>query len=159
MSNRALGILCCVLAIFLWFYAIPTWVSAPSNVSKVVLSPTFWPLIIAALIGLSGIYLVAMEAVQAPHDTETLEQPESPMAGSIRLILGAVAMVIFLFSVETTGLVIGSMALFLVIAIIITQTISLRFVLIAICLPIALYAFFAHVASVAVPQGEWIQLP
>lgn len=159
MSNRALGILCCVLAIFLWFYAIPTWVSAPSNVSKVVLSPTFWPLIIAALIGLSGIYLVAMEAVQATHDTETLEQPESPIAGSIRLILGAVAMVIFLFSVETTGLVIGSMALFLVIAIIITQTISLRFVLIAICLPIALYGFFAHVASVAVPQGEWIQLP
>lgn len=159
MSNRALGILCCVLAIFLWFYAIPTWVSAPSNVSKVVLSPTFWPLIIAALIGLSGIYLVAMEAVQATHDTETLEQPESAMAGSIRLILGAVAMVIFLFSVETTGLVIGSMALFLVIAIIITQTISLRSVLIAICLPIALYGFFAHVASVAVPQGEWIQLP
>ena len=125
---------------------------------QVVLSPTFWPLIIAALIGLSGIYLVAMEAVQAAHDTETLEQPESAMAGSIRLILGAVAMVIFLFRVETTGLVIGSMALFLS-SQSLSQTISLRFVLIAICLPIALYGFFAHVASVAVPQGEWIQLP
>jgi len=68
-------------------------------------------------------------------------------------------MLAFLVSVETVGLVIGSMVLFLVIAIIITQAISWRFILIAICLPIALYGFFAHVASVAIPQGEWIQLP
>jgi putative tricarboxylic transport membrane protein len=159
MSNRALGVFCCILAAFLWFYAIPTWVSAPSNVSKVVLSPTFWPLIISVLIGLSGAYLLITEAVQTSDDGVILEQPDSRGAGFARLGLASLAMLAFLVSVETVGLVIGSMVLFLVIAIIITQAISWRFILIAICLPIALYGFFAHVASVAIPQGEWIQLP
>ena len=31
--------------------------------------------------------------------------------------------------------------------------------LVAIVLPLVLYAFFAHIAGVAVPQGEFIRLP
>ena len=70
-----------------------------------------------------------------------------------------VFLLLFLISVETAGLVIGSMILFLVMIFIVTQTISIRFFVIAVILPVALYGFFAHVASVAIPQGEWMQLP
>jgi len=159
MSNRALGVLCSVIAFFLWFYAIPQWVSAPSNVSRLVLSPTFWPLIIAALIGLCGAYLLFIDNRQTADEIESLEQPENRTTGFIRLFMAAVAMVLFLISVETAGLVIGSMILFLVMIFIVTQTISIRFFVIAVILPVALYGFFAHVASVAIPQGEWMQLP
>ena len=155
MSNRALGVLCSVIAIFLWFYAIPQWVSAPSNVSRLVLSPTFWPLIIAALIGLCGAYLLFIDNRQTADEIESLEQPENRTTGFIRLFMAAVAMVLFLISVETAGF----MILFLVMIFIVTQTISIRFFVIAVILPVALYGFFAHVASVAIPQGEWMQLP
>jgi len=88
-----------------------------------------------------------------------LERPRNIGAGALRLLLTALAMLAFLVAVETSGLIIGSMALFIVVAAVITQKISTRMVLIAIILPIALYGFFAHVASVAIPQGEWVQLP
>ena len=92
-------------------------------------------------------------------EIESLEQPENRTTGFIRLFMAAGAMVLFLISVETAGLVIGSMILFLVMIFIVTQTISIRFFVIAVILPVALYGFFAHVASVAIPQGEWMQLP
>jgi putative tricarboxylic transport membrane protein len=159
MSNRVLGILCCVVSIVLWFYAIPEWVSSPSNVTKVVLSPTFWPLIITGLIALCGTYLLVTGEVAGDEQIEALEQPQNKGAGATRLLLTALAMLAFLVAVETSGLIIGSMALFITVAAVITQKISTRMVLIAIILPIALYGFFAHVASVAIPQGEWVQLP
>ena len=159
MSNRVLGILCCVVSIILWFYAIPEWVSSPSNVTKVVLSPTFWPLIITGLIALCGAYLLVTGEVEGDEQIEVLERPQNKGAGATRLLLTALAMLAFLVAVETSGLIIGSMALFIIVAAVITKKISYRMVLIAIILPIALYGFFAHVASVAIPQGEWVQLP
>ena len=86
MSNRVLGILCCVVSIVLWFYAIPEWVSSPSNVTKVVLSPTFWPLIIAGLIALCGAYLLVTGEVKGDEQIEVLERPQNKGAGATRLI-------------------------------------------------------------------------
>lgn len=158
MSNRVLGALCCVFAGILSLYAIPTWVSAPSNVSRIVLSPTFWPYIITGLIGLSGLYLLVFEHQSETHGDST-DVSENPVKSCLRLVLMAVLMALFLSVVETTGLVIGSMFLFVLVTYIATQKLSTRVVVIGVILPLALYGFFAHVASVAVPQGEWIQLP
>lgn len=158
MSNRVLGALCIAIAGILWLYAIPTWVSAPSNVSRIVLSPTFWPYIITGLIGLSGLYLLAFEH-PSETDGDCTNVSENPVKSSLRLVLMAVLMAVFLSVVETMGLVFSSMLLFVLVTYIATQKLSTRVVVIGVILPLALYGFFAHVASVAVPQGEWIQLP
>ena len=61
MSHRALqmrlGIGAILAAAFLLTYAIPNWVSSPSNVRNIVLSPLFWPYILGGLTGLMGLAL------------------------------------------------------------------------------------------------------
>jgi len=153
-----LGLGACAAALFLVLYAIPTWVSSPSNVSHLVLSPTFWPYTLSALTGLTGLLLMlssrAVSADKTVHDDEQIEGN-----AWLRLLALAVIMVATMVLLPRLGMVWTSIPVFAVLALMFRTRHRVTALICAVLIPLVLYAFFAHVAGVAIPQGEFVRLP
>lgn len=151
------GLAAVALGLFLLVAAIPLGVSSPSNVPKLVLSPLFWPQILAGVLIFIGVLLLVSVPV-APEP-----EPESSIfrieGGVVRLALMAAAMVAYFVLIPLIGMVWASMLAFAATAVLVKTRHPLAAVVAAIVVPLALYAFFAHVAGVAVPQGEFVRLP
>lgn len=152
-----LGIGACLMALFLILYAIPNWVSAPSNVGNVVLSPVFWPYILAGLTGLAGLglLLAARTASTQPLD----ETHIAPREGWARLAALAVLMGLTMWALPRLGMVWTCMLIFAAAAFLFRTRHPKAALICAAVVPLALYAFFAHVAGVAIPQGMIVRLP
>ncbi len=169
-KNIALGLVIVAFGIMLLIYAIPSFVSSPSNVQAVVLAPTFWPTIIAWLIILLGAVLIAtqyaQETVFSPGLSETSQQAEeldatqraSAMAW-LRILALGVLMAALVAATPQLGMVWTSMIAFAAFGLIVQTPKPVTTLVVAVLLPLLLYAFFNHVAGVAVPQGEYITLP
>lgn len=153
-----LGLGSCVAALFLILIAIPGWVSSPSNVANIVLAPTFWPYILSALTGLSGLGLIL-----ASRSASDIVDPEDdvPSDGSswMRLAALAVIMVVTMFALPRLGMVWTTMIVFALTAFLFRTRHPVTALVCAVVVPLALYAFFAHVAGVAIPQGNFVRLP
>ncbi|MEM6971595.1 MAG: tripartite tricarboxylate transporter TctB family protein [Pseudomonadota bacterium] len=159
--QRGLGIGAVLVAALLILWAIPTFVSTPSNVGNVILSPLFWPYSIAGLTGLVGLGLVASTfRADGPDDSLPANEPiDDPIPGLIRLAGIAVIMVLTMVLIDRIGMVWASMLAFAATAFLV-RTRHPRLALVsAVAVPLVLYVFFAHVAGVAVPQGELVRLP
>ncbi|HUS95322.1 MAG TPA: tripartite tricarboxylate transporter TctB family protein [Hyphomicrobiaceae bacterium] len=144
--------------------AIPLGISSPSNVRALVLSPTFWPSIIACLLVVLGVLIVAVDAM-TPREAgqEAADKPgdeEAGQAGALmRLAAMALMMVGLVVAIPYLGMVWACLVGFVVFSVIVRVPRPLLSLVVAVLLPLLLYAFFAHVAGVAVPQGELINLP
>lgn len=154
--QRGIGLGALLLSGFFYLFAIPTWVSSPSNVSNIVLSPLFWPNIIAIMLGAVGVALFF--SAQTKEDVM-----KKPHGGLQRLSLMTVLLVVYLWALSVLGMVWASCLAFLGLAVLLGERRVKILVLVALLVPIALYAFFAHVAGVAIPQGsftnEYFRLP
>jgi putative tricarboxylic transport membrane protein len=148
--------------LFVLLVAIPYAVTSPSNVGKLVLSPTFWPTIIAWLIIGLGVMLAVLRWFRPAEPTiADVEVPVDAATGGpwIRLAATAVIMVGLVLATPYLGMVWTAMICFALISVVIRAPQPVVSGIVAIALPLVLYAFFAHVAGVAVPQGEFIRLP
>ncbi len=154
-----LGIGACLVALFLILYGIPNWVSSPSNVRKIILSPLFWPYTIAGLTGLVGLGLIVFGRGPDDDDTPVNEAIEDPRAGMMRLAAMAVLMTVTFWAMPRIGMVWASMAAFAALAFLVRTRHPKIALACAVLVPLVLYAFFAHVASVAIPQGNYVRLP
>ncbi|MEM6944488.1 MAG: tripartite tricarboxylate transporter TctB family protein [Pseudomonadota bacterium] len=149
-----------LFAAFLYFVGIPYGITAPTNIQNIVLSPLFWPTILAALLAVAGLALLAasrslpVEAGEAAEDEEAWQ----PGAG-MRLAAMAVLMAAFTLSATTIGFVWGAMIAFAATALLVKTRHPVAALVAAVLVPLVLYAFFAHVAGVAIPQGELVRLP
>lgn len=162
MSTKAiqfrLGIGALLVALVLGFAAIPIWVSAPSNVPNIILSPLFWPYILTALTALTGGGLVfAARSSDTEIDPEDLD-PSDGMSWQ-RLATLAVIMVVTMFALPRLGMVWTTMLVFAATAFLLRTRHPVAAVICAIVIPLLLYGFFAHVAGVAIPQGMFVRLP
>lgn len=156
-----LGIGACVGAAALIGFAIPGFVSSPSNVGDMVLSPTFWPYVLAGLTGLVGLGLVASAfgaGARAAIADEGAEPPD-PRGAVLRVAGMAGIMVLTMIALPRLGMVWTAMLAFGATAALLRTRHPLAALLCAVAVPLVLYAFFAHVAGVAVPQGEILRLP
>ena len=165
MSQKSLhlrlGIFMSLFALFLVFYAIPTFVFAPSNVGKIVLSPLFWPYVLAGLSGLVGLGLLASAfkpGADVPFEDEETVHPEGA-APWLRLAGLAVIMGLTMLALPRLGMVWTAMVAFAACAFMFRTRHPVAAVICAVVVPLLLYAFFAHVAGVAIPQGEFLRLP
>jgi uncharacterized protein YacL len=93
-----------------------------------------------------------VDVVDAPADHGTVRP-------WLRLFASVVIMVGLVLVTPTLGLVWTAMIAFGLLSIIIRAPAPIVSAVVAIALPLVLYAFFAHVAGVAVPQGEFVRLP
>ncbi|MFU1476189.1 tripartite tricarboxylate transporter TctB family protein [Roseovarius sp. C7] len=165
-----LGITALLAAIILLVYGIPNWVSSPSNVPKIVLSPLFWPQVLAWLTGLAGVGLILFSwrdkgvgsedrDPAAPDSGARGRSGDTPRHAYLRLTLMALLMLVMLWLMPRLGMVWTAMIGFLATAILMQPRLPVSTVVAAIAVPLVLYAFFAHVAGVAIPQGQFVRLP
>ncbi len=154
-----------LFGIMLLIFAIPDYVSTPSNVPKIVLSPRFWPDIVAYLILILGAVLTISRifGTVAPtsfeESTSTGVEFEDPSYPWLRLLGIAIVMVALIVAIPVLGMVWSSMIAFIAIALLVKTPKPVTALIVAIALPLVLYAFFNHVAGVSVPQGRFITLP
>jgi hypothetical protein len=156
-----LGIITCLVALFLIFYAIPSFVFAPSNVGNIILSPLFWPYVLAGLTVIVGLGLLANAVTSAndtPFEDEETVHPEGS-APWMRLGALAVIMVLVMVGLPRLGMVWTAMLAFAACAFLFRTRHPVAAVVCAVIVPLLLYAFFAHVAGVAIPQGNFVRLP
>lgn len=153
-----LGVTACLISLFLIFIGIPNAVSSPSNVSNIVLAPTFWPYVLASFTGLTGLGLLVSgwrESAASVFDDE---------AGNdayrwLRLGGLAVIMILTMFALPSLGMVWTSMLVFFITALLYRTRHPRTALICAVLIPLALYVFFAHVAGVGIPQGNYVRLP
>lgn len=153
--QTAIGIVAILVAVFLLLVAIPGYVSSPSNVRNVVLSPLFWPYTLAGLTALIGLGLVITGLWSA-------EEPASPATvpgARRRLAIMAVIMVLTMLGLPRLGMVWTAMLAFAATAFLVRTEHPATALVCAVMVPLVLYGFFAHVASVAIPQGDFVRLP
>lgn len=153
-SHLQIGLASMLFAAFLVLVGIRFGVSSPSNVSNIILSPTFWPYVVAGLIGLAGIGMVLSSARLGQASAEP-----HPEGGWARLGAMAVLMVAYVGLTPLIGLVWTSMIAFVAVAFLVKNHHPKSAIVAAVIAPLALYAFFAHVAGVGIPQGEFVRLP
>jgi hypothetical protein len=152
-----LGVAALVAAALLALVAIPGFVSSPSNVRNVVLAPTFWPYVLTGMAALAGALLI-VSGLRADAETLEEEHPAAPGAG-LRLAGLAGIMVAVMLAMPILGMTLTAMAAFAASAFLFRTRHPVVATVCAVAMPLVLYAFFAHVAGVAVPQGTLIRLP
>ncbi|GMG84858.1 hypothetical protein LNKW23_40740 [Paralimibaculum aggregatum] len=158
-THRQIGIAAILFAAFLTLAGIPYGVTAPDNIRNIVLSPLFWPYALAGLLALGGAgLLLASRGLPSAAEAEAPGTGWRPGAG-LRLAIAAVIMVLLVAFAETVGLVWAAMPAFLAFAFLVRTRHPVAATIAAIAAPLALYAFFAHVAGVAIPQGIFVRLP
>lgn len=165
MSQKSLhvrlGIVVSLLALFLVSYAIPSFVFSPSNVGNIILSPLFWPYVLAGLTGIVGLSLLAnafLSAEDTPFEDEETAQADGS-APWLRLGALALIMVLVMVALPRLGMVWTAMLAFAACAFLFRTRHPIAAVVCAVIIPLLLYAFFAHVAGVAIPQGDFVRLP
>ena len=163
MTNRSvqlrLGIGACLAAAFMALVAIPTWISTPSNVQNVILSPLFWPYVLAGATALIGIGLI-LTGLRTQDDGAAVNEPvDDPGPAWSRLAGMALIMALTMYLLPRLGMVWTSMLAFAATAFLVRTRHPVTALVCAVLLPLVLYGFFAHVAGVAIPQGELVRLP
>ena len=168
-----LGAMALVVAAAMAFVVIPTFVSTPSNVPNPVLSPLFWPYaltLFTALVGI-GLLLSAWRAgraeragtAAAAETDDPFGEPEDRGAAVTRLVAVAVMMLVMLWLLPLFGMVWTSMVVFVALAFLVRTAHPRTAVICAVAVPLVLYAFFAHVAGISIPQGslaaDYVRLP
>lgn len=154
-----LGVGAVIAAALFLLLIIPALVSTPSNVPNIILSPLFWPNTLASLTGLIGIGML-MTALRLKKPEATAESDvDNRRAAFVRLLAFAVVMLFMIYAMPRLGLVWASMVAFIATAVLVRTRNPLAAVISAILVPLTLYIFFAHVAGVAIPQGDFVRLP
>ena len=146
-------------AVLLIFYAIPVWVSSPSNVGNVILSPLFWPYALAGFMAVTGLGLLGAGLRMPPGGAPLNNPSANPAAAFGRLVAMAVLMGLTMVLLPRLGMVLTSALLFAATAFLVKTRHPVTAVVCAVLVPLVLYAFFAHVAGVALPQGNVLRLP
>lgn len=155
-----IGVGVVILGSVLALVAVPEGVVSPRNVRIAVLSPAFWPNILAWVVALMGLIL-AVQSLRRPTAGEEPEEAPAamPRHGLLRLLALGVGSIAFCAFATKLGLVWASMVAFAVVLLLTGTSYRIAAVAVAILLPLALYAFFAHVAAVPIPQGMFVRLP
>ena len=156
-SHLQIGIAAIGFAVFLYLIGIPNGVTAPSNIRNIVLSPLFWPQILTGLLAAVGLGLV-LTARNLSDDGHV-----SLLAGvegaPLRLAAMAALMIGYVLLTPLLGMVWTSMLAFVLLALLIKTSHPIAAILAGVLALLVLHAFFAHVAGVAIPQGEIVRLP
>ncbi len=145
-------------ALTLW-WLIPGYIATPRRVPIRALSPAFWPKIIGWTMLFCG-FALTTRALMTPPPPEEMADTIAPtrtealrMAGLAAILIGTY------FALPVIGMVWTCMIVYALL-ILLTGGRNLGWgMIVAIVLPLVLYAFFTKVAGVAIPQGQFVRLP
>jgi putative tricarboxylic transport membrane protein len=179
-QSISVGLFSLGLGLLLHFWLIPNFVSVPGNMARAVLSPAFWPEILAVMAMLAGVFVLVGASKQSSETqvsdaspssdapagesssaspSQALDQEVSPRSDLIRLLTFLAAMALYAKYLDYLGMVLASILMLLVSFYLLGEKRIGLVLSVSILLPLVLYAFFLHVAGVSIPQGELIRLP
>jgi hypothetical protein len=148
-----------IAAVFLLLVAIPTWVSSPSNVANIVLSPAFWPNVLAGCTAMVGLGMILTSWWQPKPPSARVSDVDHRGTAFARLAIVAIIMSATLIALPQLGLVWTCMLVFASVAFLVKTRHPKTVLICAVIVPLVLYVFFAHVAGVSIPQGNFVRLP
>ncbi|MFZ9759189.1 MAG: tripartite tricarboxylate transporter TctB family protein [Burkholderiaceae bacterium] len=179
-QSISVGLFSLGLGLLLHFWLIPNFISVPGNMARAVLSPAFWPEILAVMAMLAGVFVLVGAFKQSseilasdaptgesapagesstPSTPQALDQQVSPQSDLIRLLTFVVAMALYAKYLDYLGMALSSVLMLLVSFYLLGEKRIGLVLSVSILLPLVLYTFFLHVAGVSIPQGELIRLP
>ncbi len=160
IRERLTGIGVLVLGLLIFFVLIPAGVDRPGSVEHAALAPDFWPRIIAGIIMLMGLFLAIRPAAKEEDEgrgENGVEAAAEAAGGWVHRLPGlAVALgtlFAFYFLIPYLGMVAPGIAVILGLMVYAGERRWPLGVAVALCVPILLYVFFVHVASVPIPLG------
>jgi len=95
------------------------------------------------------------ESTPAEKETST----DNNFAGWMRLEGLALIMILTMFALPRLGMVWTAMIVFVATAFLFKTRHPVIAIVCAVIIPLLLYLFFAHVAGIAIPQGNYVRLP
>ena len=153
-----LSIFFILFALFLWLVLIPFGIDAPSSMRSILLSPRFWPTILAAGLLLLGVLLGAATLRRKTGDRhDPFEGFTSPEYG--RLAGFVVLLAAYFEAIPWLGMVWSSVLCFAAVVFLTGAQNKAIGLACALVLPIVLFGFFYHIAGVNIPQSELLRLP
>lgn len=145
--DRKIGVFVLVLGILTLLVLIPAGIVTPGIVETASLSPAFWPRIVAVMFAMTGLAL----AIRPGKPARPEDVPLRTRAPRLLVVLGA--LFAFYFAIPTLGMVAPAIALIFGMMWFAGERRWLLMLIVSIVVPIALYAFFAHVANIPIPLG------
>jgi len=147
MIERAIGLFVLLLGLFALLVLIPGGIVTPQTVETASLSPAFWPRIVAVMFALTGISMAIRPGKSVVGDKIPL-RVRAP-----RLLVVLSALFAFYFAMPSLGMVVPAIALIFGMMWFAGERRWLLMVVVSILVPVALYAFFVHVANIPIPLG------
>jgi putative tricarboxylic transport membrane protein len=145
-------------ALTLW-WLIPAYIVTPRRTPLLALSPAFWPSIIGWVMLACGAALTLRAVLTPPPPVEMADNLRPTRAEALRLLAVAVILTASYLALPVVGMVWTCMIAYVAL-VLLTGGRQLGWgVIVAILLPLILYAFFAKIAGVAIPQGQIVRLP
>lgn len=164
-----LGIGVAGFGLLLFFVIIPTGVAVPQNVPARVLSPAFWPKVIAGLLVGLGILMalqgwLARAAADPPEGVGAEDHANEEEEGiwwspALRIGITAALLLLYYWLVEFLGMVLASSLALLAFGFFGNTRYPIALVITAIVLPLMMYGFFFYVAGVPIPTGSLVSFP
>ncbi|RIA45366.1 tripartite tricarboxylate transporter TctB family protein [Dichotomicrobium thermohalophilum] len=156
-----------VLSALLYLVVIPAGITIPSGVRSPVMSPAFWPNIIALFLLAMSALLFVRAAIAwnrgeiVPHKSADVDEEEKQAGwnGQIRAIAVIAIMFIYYWLIIKIGLVPASMVTLLAVGLTAARPKIWLLIIATPVLPMLLYLFFYKVANVPIPGGEWLMFP
>ena len=170
IRERLTGIGVLVLGLLIFFVLIPAGVDRPGSVEHTALAPDFWPRIIAGIIMVMGLFLAVGPAAKEEGGARGADGGEEGGEAAAEAVGGAEAaggwthrlpglavalgtLFAFYFLIPYLGMVAPGIAVILGLMVYAGERRWPLGLAIALCVPILLYVFFVHVASVPIPLG------
>lgn len=152
-----LGLAVAAFALFLLLVLIPDGIAVPKGVRAAVLSPAFWPTIVAWALLALGLLLAAQSLPQARSERGSPMRLEPD--ASLRILAGAAIMIAYWWLVPKLGLVVSGMLAVLATGGLARTPHPLALTATAVALPLLLWGFFYKVAGIPLPAGDWVGWP
>ena len=156
-----------VLSALLYLVIIPAGVTVPASMRSPVLSPAFWPNIVALFLLAMSTLLFLRAAFtwrrgeMVAHKSADIEDEEerSGFNGQARAVAVIALMFLYYWLILKIGLVPASMIALLTVGLTTSRPNVWLLIVAAPVLPMLLYLFFFKVANVPIPGGEWLVFP
>jgi len=156
-----------VLSALLYLVIIPAGITVPAGMRSPVLSPAFWPNIVALFLLAMSTLLFLRAAIAwrrgqlVPHKSADIEGEEerAGINGQVRAVAVIVLMFVYYWLILKIGLVPASMVTLLAVGLTTARPNVWLLIIATPVLPMLLYLFFFKVANVPIPGGEWLVFP
>lgn len=178
IRDMCAGIAMVLLSLAAWLVIFPSAIVTPQGVDIRALSPDFWPRVIMLMAGLAGLALALQgviayrkfsqtqnHVIQGESDkvdftceSDTPAKELSPARAYFRVAIVVASLLAVYYLIPLIGMVVATTLLLLFLPWFAGEHRWKLILVLAIPLPILLYAFFVHVASIPIPLGifeEW----